>query len=77
MTDDSYSILMQTIPEEDPGHRSDPEDSVQPPTKQDIRKRVQEMYYTDYTTMCIYCLVCCGFISLVVIMSLAAWKIQK
>lgn len=77
MAEDSYSILLGTIPEEDLGHRSDPEDLALPPTKEDIRKRIEEMYYKDYTTLCIYCLVCGGFITLVVFMSLAAWKLQS
>ena len=76
MTEDTYSILMPTIQEEDLEHQSDPEDSLLRPTKEDIHKRIETMYTNDSTTMCIYCIVCSGFISLIVVMCLAAWKIQ-
>ena len=77
MTEDTYSILMPTIQEEDSGHRSDPEDLALSPTKADIRKRIEEMYYRDYTMMCIYCIVCGGFIILTVLICLAAWKLEE
>lgn len=77
MTEDTYSILMPTIQEEDSGHRSDPEESLLPPTKADIRKRIEDMYTNDSMTVCIYFIVCGGFIALIVFMSLAAWKLQS